>query len=58
VKKKFQILVFTLYVGLLGHGTRYSKVTASVLPQSTFFYRQPQPFAFSCHFLMQPSGDQ
>ena len=34
-------LVFTLYVGELGQGTRYSKVTASCSPCSHFLLRQP-----------------
>ena len=35
VKQNVSNLVFSLYVGELGQGTRYSKVTASLLPQLT-----------------------
>jgi hypothetical protein len=35
VKQNVSNLVFSLYVGELGLDTRYSKVTASLLPQLT-----------------------
>jgi len=37
----FVSCVFTLYVLVLGLGTRYSNDTASLLPQLTLLVRQP-----------------
>ena len=52
--------VFTLYVGVLGQGTTYSNVTASLLPPSSphLLLWQPSPVGLSHHCLIQPSGSQ
>jgi len=54
----YEYCVFTLYVLVLGQGTRYSNDTASILPQLTLLTEATIISGLSYHCLMQPSGGQ